>query len=65
MSLKPNRARELREILLNSLERMKTRDWEDCLCGSHKLLPPEGEVRGQQREAENLELSCEDSGRAL
>ena len=26
-----------------------------------QLLPPEGEDRGQQREAENLELSDEDS----
>ena len=29
-----------------------------------QLLPPEGEDRGQQREAENLELSDEDSGGA-
>ena len=31
----------------------------------HKILPPEGEVGGRQREAENLEPSGEDSGRAL
>ena len=29
-----------------------------------QLLPPEGEVGGQRREAENLELTCEGSGGA-
>ena len=44
---------------------MKTGGCEGRLCGSHKLLPPEGEAGGQKREAENLELSGEDSGGAL
>ena len=29
-----------------------------------QLLPPEGEVGGQRREVENLELTCEGSGGA-
>ena len=49
---------------LSSLSVCRPEDEEGHLCSSHKILPPEGEVRGWRREAENLKLSSEDSGGA-
>ena len=63
-SLEPNRAVHLSALLLRSLSEFadcRQEDDEGRLCSSHKILPPEGKVGGQQREVENLEPSGEDS----
>ena len=60
--LKPNRAEQLSALPLRSLSVCRL-EAEEGLCSSHKLLPPEGEVRGR-REVQNLKPSGEDSGGA-
>ena len=57
MSLKPNRAQQPSGLLLKSQTLCRPEADKGRLCSSHKLLPPEGEVGGRQREAENLEPS--------